>query len=105
IASIESLFEKLFARVCTDHLSHLDRRDVPASVNPINVVCYMWWDLFPRLDEPDDPSWRELDETILDVLRGILSLSSIACRESALHGLGHWYVLSPDRVETIVDEF
>ena len=63
----------------------------------------MWWDLFPRVDEPDDPSWRDLDETILDVLRGILSLSSIACRESALHGLNHWHGYYPGRVEAAVE--
>jgi len=106
IVSIGSLFKKLFSVVCTDHLSHLDRgATAPTSVNPINLVCFMWWDLFPRLDEPDDPSWWEMDATILEVLRGILSLSSVACRESALHGLGHWHLYHPDRVEEIIDEF
>jgi len=34
-----------------------------------------------------------------------LALDSIACQESALHGLGHWHGAYPDEVEAIVDRF
>ena len=30
---------------------------------------------------------------------------SIACRESALHGLGHWHDVYPAEVELIIDRF
>jgi len=38
-------------------------------------------------------------------MKKILALDSVACQESALHGLGHWHSLQPDRVESIVDGF
>ena len=41
IEAIAILFEDLFAKVCTDHLSHLDRGPSPPTpVNPVNLACY-----------------------------------------------------------------
>src|SRR5207249_5002956 len=37
IRSIAMLFERLFARRCTDRISHLDRGES----RPLNLVCYM----------------------------------------------------------------
>jgi hypothetical protein len=34
-----------------------------------------------------------------------LWLNSLACQESALHGLGHWQALYPEQVAGIVDHF
>jgi hypothetical protein len=34
-----------------------------------------------------------------------LALSSAACQESALHGLGHWRRYDPQDVERIVDAY
>ncbi len=34
-----------------------------------------------------------------------LCLNSDACRESALHGLGHWHLYHSDKVEDIIDDF
>lgn len=48
---------------------------------------------------------RELDQEILGVLESTLQLDSIACRESALHGLGHWQHYYPLQVEKIIDAF
>jgi hypothetical protein len=45
LLAIGSMYERLFARVCTNHLGHLDRGPEPP--DPLNSVCYMWWDLFP----------------------------------------------------------
>lgn len=106
VMAIATLFDGLFAKVCTDHLSHLDRGpSPPAPVNPVNLACYMWWDLFPSWGEPGDPSRAELDGVVLAVLRTILHLPSTPCRESALHGLGHWQMHYPAQVEHIIDEF
>jgi len=33
-----------------------------------------------------------------------LALDSLACRESALHGLGHWHARYPQGVEQIIDD-
>jgi hypothetical protein len=96
-----SLFAHLFDRRCTPHLSH---RDEPGA-GPLNGVCYMWWDVFPAAAAPRDPNRRAIDEAILSTMDRILQLSSPACRESALHGLGHWQRAYPATVTAIIDSF
>jgi hypothetical protein len=44
-----------------------------------------------------------IDTACLKVMRLTLDLDSDACRESALHGLGHWAYLYPQQVKTIID--
>jgi hypothetical protein len=106
IDSIGTLNESLLAKVCSDHLSHRDRGpDPPESVSPLNLVCYMWWDLFPSWGNPADASMAATDAAILGVLRRTLHLPSTACREGALHGLGHWHLNYPGQVERIIDDF
>lgn len=51
LLAIGGLFGRLFAPVCTDHLGHLDRGPQPP--DPLNSICYMWWDLFPTWGAPD----------------------------------------------------
>jgi len=103
IRSIRQLFEQCFAKRCSPHLSHLDE----PGANPLNLVCYMWWDIIPLYGKPDDPApeRREMDETVLQVMESTLQLDSIPCRESALHGLGHWQHYYPGRVGEIIDKF
>lgn len=101
IASIHRLFEQCFARRCSPHLSHIDE----PGANPLNLVCYMWWDLIPISGRPDDPMRAALDSAILQVMESTLGLDSIPCRESALHGLGHWQHEYPERVGEIIDRF
>ncbi len=101
ISSIFTLFEHFLALRCSPHLSHLDE----PGANPLNGVCYMWWDLYPAYGKPGDPTTREMHEALFDVMRRILDLSSDACRESALHGLGHWRHEYPKQVEAIIDGF
>ncbi len=43
VQAVHTLFAKLFAPRCTPHLSHLDE----PGAGPLNVVCYMWWDVYP----------------------------------------------------------
>jgi hypothetical protein len=101
IRSIATLFERLFAKRCSNHLSHFDE----AGAGPLNAVCYMWWDLFPTWGQPDDPAQAEVDVELLMVMNRILRLTSVACQESALHGLGHWHMHYPAFVQETVDEF
>ena len=96
-----SLFAHIFDRRCTPHLSH---RDEPGA-GPLNGVCYMWWDVFPAAAAPQNPNQRAIDEAILSTMERILQLSSLACRESALHGLGHWQRAYPAAVTPIIDSF
>ena len=101
ITSIHQLYEQCFAKRCSPHLSHLNE----PGANPLNLVCYMWWDIMPIYGHPDDPIWKEMDEDILRVMESTLQLDSIPCRESALHGLGHWQHHYPERVGEIINNF
>ena len=101
IGSFHQLYEQCFARRCSPHLSHVDE----PGANPLNMVCYMWWDINPIYARPDDPAQRDLAEAVLQVMDSTLQLDSIACRESALHGLGHWQHAYPGRVGEIIDRF
>ena len=65
----------------------------------------MFWDIIPLHGRPDGPAYAELDRSLLMVMTEILAMNSDACRESALHGLGHWQPSYPKEVEQIVDSF
>ena len=101
IRAMSSLYEKLFAERCTPHLGHLSE---PES-SPLNTTCYMWWDLMPLVPSPDSYRLRNFDAAILEVMAGALDLPSIACQESALHGLGHWAYGYPEQVGAIIDRY
>jgi hypothetical protein len=100
IEAVGTFFAELFAPRCTPHLSHLSE----TGAGTLNGVCYMWWDEFPCLALPDDPHRDTLHGTALRTMASILALDSLACRESALHGLGHWQRQHPDEVARIVDD-
>lgn len=101
VASIAALFAKLFEPRCAPRLSHLSEADPTA----LNGVCYMWWDAFPSLALPEDPALPTLHARALHTMERILQLKSIACQESALHGLGHWQRDYSEKVIHIVDGF
>jgi hypothetical protein len=104
IAAMYPLFEQLFLRRCSGNLQHLDER-VQGDENPLDIVCYMWWDLLPLIGDGVGPDPKIITDEILDVLSRILDLDSDACQESALHGLGHWHPYQSKQVEAIVDNF
>jgi hypothetical protein len=101
LRSFVSLFQKLFAVRCSDHLAHVDE----PGAKPLNSICYMWWDVLALYGRPAVPERHAIDEECLAVLSDILRLPSIACQESALHGLGHWALYYPSRVPPIIHGF
>ena len=101
VRSCESLFRKLLLPRCSPHLSH---RDEP-SRSPLNAVCYMWWDTMPVYGGPILADRHALQVAALETMAKILKLDSLACQESALHGLGHWHSVFPEAVTTLVEEF
>jgi hypothetical protein len=104
VEAMVNVFATLFAPRCAPKLSHLDE----PGTTPLNSVCYMWFDLLPIYGGiKDDPvaENRQLGPVLLDVMRRILDLESVACRESALHGLGHWQPYYPKQVVAIIDAF
>jgi len=90
IRSIEGLSRELFAPRCSD--------DVCKGTKPLDYICFMLWDLAihhacHREDNPDgtysevrDP---EIDKESVNTLARIITIPSLACQQSALHGLGH----------------
>ncbi|SFH98971.1 hypothetical protein SAMN04487925_1011427 [Bradyrhizobium sp. cf659] len=60
-------------------------------------------DVFPCLALADDPDLPTLHDYALRAMERILQLNSIACRESALHGLGHWQRDYSEKVTQIID--
>ncbi len=98
LESIYSLFKQLYTVRCSLHLSHLVRSDEPnpTGYSIINLSCYMWWDNVSTIyTGAIIEDYLELySRTMLDVLKRILELESIACQESALHGLSHYQSFS-----------
>jgi hypothetical protein len=101
LRAMATLFERLFARRCSDHLLHLEE----VGAGPLNPVCYMWWDVFPAFGRPTEPDYAAVDVELLAVMKRALALDSLACQESALHGLGHWQQHYPGVVEQTINEF
>ncbi len=106
VRSFVPVFEQLMSVRCAPLLSHLDE----PGLKPLNSACYMWWDLlrFSILD-PWGPSAETqaqmLRNETFPVLRRILVIPHDACRESALHGLGHWAKSDAVTTGAIIDEF
>ncbi len=103
VGAIRSVYDKLFLPRCTPHLSHLDQSE--AGSGPLNTICYMWWDIIPGITTPDDPHRHAMNDATFGVLQHALALESIACQESALHGLGHWTLHDTVSVSAIIDAY
>jgi hypothetical protein len=93
IRSLHVLFEKCFAPRCAPHLSHGLQQ---ALDNPLNEVCYMFWDTSPLSATGRDALW---------VMEQSLYLENAACIESGLHALGHAFYKNDTFVETAIDKF
>jgi hypothetical protein len=98
IRNMAKVFEDFFEHVCEKITCHNSRDSAPKS----NHLCYMWWEIFPRHGIPAKASLNELDQEVLLILDRLLTLSNVACIESALHGLGHWYAGYPEKVEETI---
>ena len=101
VEAVAPLFEQLFVARCTPHLSHLGETEAGS----LNCVCYRWWDGFPCLALASDPNLPKMQETALRTMARVLGFKSIACQESALHGLGHWQRDHERQVNAIIDGF
>ena len=82
-------------------MSYCDQK----GANPLNSSCYMWWDSIPLCPNGSEEDIPRLDITCIEVMEKILSLNSLACQESALHGLGHWAYAYPKRVSKIITTY
>jgi hypothetical protein len=64
----------------------------------------MWWEIITWGWAKDDPDGDRIKARDLDVMEAVLRLPNPACKESALHGLGHM-VGHSDRALEIIDRF
>ncbi|MCB9844607.1 MAG: hypothetical protein H6811_01275 [Phycisphaeraceae bacterium] len=106
IDSIFPLYQRLFRRICDARLQHVQEVDDPDPArNRANAICFMFWDtapIWPRENTTDD---RHIAAACLRVMERTLTIDHLACREGALHGLGHFQRLRPTEVESIIDRF
>jgi hypothetical protein len=103
VSAQTDLFRQVFAPRCDDAMWTTRDKDAPA--NPLNRVCFEWWEEVPARGRPANPAWAERDDEVLRVLAEILRLDSAACRESAVRGAGLWLRSYPDRVRGLIDAF
>jgi hypothetical protein len=84
LLSIGTLYERLFAPVCTNYLGHLGGG--LESPDPLNAICYMWWDIFPHHGKhggevPQEPAPRGEDREAQRELRRARSADRAAVEE------------------------
>ena len=79
-----NVYNQLFTGRCSQHLSHL----AEPGANPVNSICYMWWDRDSFYPRPDEPEFAKIDGVILDVLANTLSINHDACREGRAPRIG-----------------
>ncbi len=99
-ACIEAMvypFTDMFRHYCGDRLVR-DSRGVGDT--PVHSLCFMWWDV---IFHGTTLSATGLVPSILDVLTTLCSDPSLACVESAFHGLGHFHQYAPSVVRDVVD--
>lgn len=101
VRALIPLYRDCFEKRCSRGLSNLNE----ASDNQLNGACYMYWDVCPFIAEPEKPNLRFVDQECLNVLESTLQIDHDACRESALHGLGHWEFGYPERVKAVVSDW
>lgn len=100
VASVADFFRDFFDRRCLPKLSHLDKD----RTEPLNAICYMWWEVISWGWPSDDPDAERLGARHLDVMEAVLRLSNPACKKSAIHGLGHM-ARGNGRARSIIEQF
>ena len=91
--SLNVLFEKCFAQRCDQILSYGLSQTLD---NPLNNVCYMFWDT-SHLSIGGIDAFRVMENSLYH--------NNVACTESGLHGLGHAVYENKTHVESAIDKF
>jgi hypothetical protein len=102
IMSMQALFQNLFANLSSEHALYQASGGSPLSYRE---TCYMWWEMFPRHGVPRRADMEETDAIICQTISSILEIDNLACQESALHGLGHWFSSRPNEVSEAIKSF
>jgi hypothetical protein len=99
LRSMFPLFRDTMAARCSPRLSFLN----PGG-GSLNSLCFMWWDVIPLHGKWAEAPGVNFGHEVIATMRQILDIPHDACRESALHGLGHWQQYYPS-VSAIIDKF
>jgi len=102
IVSMRDVFRNLFVNLDGEYGLYRISGGLPLSYRE---MCYMWWDMFPRHGVPSRTDMEETDAVICQTIESILEIENLACQESALHGLGHWFSSRPDEVVRAIESF
>lgn len=97
VRSTYDLFLRLFAVRC----GRLELGGEP----PLYRICYMFWEIFPLENKPENPRDAALCEEKISALERILEIDNPMCQYSALHGLGHAQFELPERSAEIIDSW
>jgi hypothetical protein len=100
LRALPGLYAEVFAARLPAHTSRA--LDDP---NALQLACYMWWDVFPLMGQPENRAQARLDRAALDVMAAALNLDSPPCHESGLHGLGHWFIAYSTEVTATIDRY
>lgn len=97
---IDRVYAQIFAARCRPVLGHLSE-----SWEPLEILCYMWWDSIVLDATGNDQRDREFFAALIEAMGRILAIPHAACQEGALHGLGHWREHAPARCEALIDAY
>ncbi len=100
-ARIDRVYSQIFAARCDPRLGHLSEQ----TGQPLNMLCYMWWDAIVFDTTGDARLDREFFEALIEAMGRTLAIPHPACQEGALHGLGHWGEHAPARAEALIDAY
>jgi hypothetical protein len=100
IGSVATFFRDFFDKRCVPQLSN----NATEHLSPLNTICYMWWEVIHIGGAKDDPDADRLNARAMGVKELVLALPNPACKEAALHGLGH-LVRHSDRAHAIIESF
>ncbi|HTR41870.1 MAG TPA: hypothetical protein VMH87_09670 [Pseudomonadales bacterium] len=100
IGNIFNLYSDCFAKRCAETLGHLSGEG-----SPLNLCCYMFWDISYLDYAKDIPDGKQMEEAALNVLQKILTIEHRACREGALHGLSGYALAGNKKAHQIIDQF
>lgn len=97
-AGVENIFKQIFAVHCKPALIHMSETD-----DEVNISCFMWWENFPTFFHLHTPEGDALQAKCEEVMRHILTIDSLACQESVIHGFGHLLEDRPEVAETALN--
>ena len=98
---IDRVYAQIFAARCAPALGHLSE----GADQPLNMLCYMWWDSIVLDAVGDTRLDREFFGALIEAMGRTLTIPHPACQEGALHGLGHWGEHAPARAEALIDAY